>query len=512
MDTKLRWQIYSLLIFLSAGLALGRIIAVDNVTDRAVQQYRLRMIDSQLREKEKRLKDQGASEKAIVRELARTEKALRESYKTERPFLSANDRSRFCTIRVLVEPELREKRTIMRNGGAVEEEVPYAIDKIVTRKGWDSIDMVYHTLPDDPNGPGYLFSSKPPLLPTVMAAPYWVIYKTTGKTFDTDLYFMTRLMLVICHLIPLVIGWFLMAAMIERFGQTDWGRIFAMALTCFATFLSTFVVTLNNHLPAIFCITVAMYAGVRIWYDGDTRKRWFAVAAFFSTFAMACELPSALFLAFLGLALLIKHPKPTLIGGVPACLLVLAGFFGTNYIAHKSVMPAYSQQDWYFYHYNKHGKEFDSYWKNRQGIDKGEESQALYIWHCTFGHHGIFSLSPVWLLSVAGLGTWLIQKKDPRLRQMALMIVAMTLICFIFYMCMTEANRNYGGMTSGLRWMFWFIPFWTLALLPVVDFFSKFRLLRGLAIVMLLLSAMSVSYPLWNPWSHPWIYYFLLWK
>ncbi|MDR1958995.1 MAG: hypothetical protein LBQ54_08125 [Planctomycetaceae bacterium] len=511
MNAKLRWQIYTLLIFIAAGLAFGRIIAVDNIADRAVQEYRLRTIPSQLAEKEKTLRSRGASQAAIDRELAKTKAALQKTYQTERPFLSANDRSRFCTIRVLVEPELRETRTVMKNGVAVEETVPYAIDKITTRRGWDTIDMVYHTLPDAPEGTGYLYSSKPPLLPTVMAVPYWVIYKTTGKTFDTDLFFVTRLMLVICHLIPLVVGWFLTAAMIERFGKTDWGRLFAVAVTCFGTFLSTFVVTLNNHLPAVFCIIAAMYAGTRIWFDGDTRKRWFALSAFSATFAMACELPTALFLAFLGLALLIKHPKPTMIAGVPACLLVLAGFFGTNFIAHQTPFPAYSQQSWYFYHYDKYGKDFDSYWMNRQGIDEGEPSRAAYAFHCTLGHHGILSLTPVWWLSVIGLGGWLLQKNDRKFRGPALMMIAMTLICFLFYMGMEQANRNYGGMTSGLRWMFWLIPFWTLALLPAADSFSRTRFFRGIALVLLFFSVMSVAYPLWNPWSHPWLHHLKYW-
>lgn len=518
MDSKLRWQVYTLFIFLAAGLALGRIIAVDNISDRAVQEYRLRTVKPQLEEKEKQLKAKGASDAAIKKELEKTETKLLETYRTARPFLSANDRSRVCTIRVLVEPELREKRIIFLNGLSVEQEVPFAIDKITLRKGWDTIDMVYHTLPpDDPDGPSYLYSTKPPLLPTVMAIPYWVIHKITGKTFDTDLYLVTRLMLVICHLIPLVIGWFLMAAMIERFGKTDWGRIFAVAFTCFATFLSTFVVTLNNHLPAVFCVTVALYAGVKIWFDGDTRKRWFALAAFFATFAMACELPAILFLAFLGLALLIKYPKQTLVAGVPACMIVFAAFFWTNYLAHQTVLPPYSQRDWYLYHYNKHGKEFDSYWKNPKGIDASgkNESQAAYVLNSTVGHHGIFSLTPVWLLSIVGLGIWLLQKEDARFRQFALMILAMSLICFIFYMMMPPENRNYGGMTSGLRWMFWFIPFWTLAFLPAVDLFSGnrvlHRILRGVTIILLMFSALSVTYPLWNPWSHPWIWHLMNW-
>ena len=58
--------------------------------------------------------------------------------------------------------------------------------------------------------------------------------------------------------------------------------------------------------------------------------------------------------------------------------------------------------NWYAYTYNVNGREVKSYWLDRQGIDRGEPSKAVYALHCLVGHHGIFSLTPIWLLSVAG--------------------------------------------------------------------------------------------------------------
>jgi len=366
--------------------------------------------------------------------------------------------------------------------------------------------MVCHTLPGDPDV-RYLYSSKPPLLPTVMAVPYGIIYNTTGYTFDTHPHLLTRVMLILCHLLPMIIGWSLMALMIERFGKSDWGRIFAVAFTCFATFLSTFVVTLNNHLPAIFCIIVAVYASARIWFDGDLRKRWFIFAGFFAAFAFACELPCALFFAILGLALLFRFPRQTLIAGVPAVIVVMAAFFVTNFIAHKTLMPAYSQPEWYkFENYQKYGKTINSYWLNPQGVDKGEPQRNVYAFHTIVGHHGILSLTPVWIIAMIGA----LMMLRSRMRDFALLTLVMTLICVAFYIvAMEQPNRNYGGMTCGHRWTFWLIPFWTLCLLPALDGMAKSRVLRWCGLLLLLLSAMSVAYPLWNPWSHPWMMNFL---
>ena len=50
-------------------------------------------------------------------------------------------------------------------------------------------------------------------------------------------------------MLPLLVIYFgLLARLVERFGTTDWGRIFVMAAAVFGTFLTTFAVTINNHL------------------------------------------------------------------------------------------------------------------------------------------------------------------------------------------------------------------------------------------------------------------------
>ena len=43
----------------------------------------------------------------------------------------------------------------------------------------------------------------------------------------------------------------------------------------------------------------------------------------------------------------------------------------------------------------------------------------------------------------------------------------MTLICLVFYILLRpQEDRNYGGMTSGFRWMFWFAPLWLVVMIP----------------------------------------------
>ena len=502
-----RQHIYTLLIVVSAGLMLGRIIAVNRTDMLEYQKFRFGEVNKLFNEREKQLQEENLPEEEFEEKSAdlkqRRQKAL-DNERRELPVFSANDRSRWNTIRVLVEPDKRVERTI--NGRT--ETVWYAIDKAQNVRGWDTIDMVKHDLPDQP-GVGYLYSSKPPLLPTVMAIPYALMYRISeGKlSLEKEPFIVVRVTLILCNLLPLVLGWFLLSRLIDRFGATDWGRVFAMIFVCFGTFLSTFVITLNNHLPGVVCVTIALYCAVRIVYDQETRWRYYAAAGFFGAFAVACDLPALLFCALIGFWLISHQWKRTLLLFAPAALVVAGAFFATNYTAHKTFLPAYAKKyaenSWYLYEYERGGRVLQSYWGNPSGIDKGEEKTTDYVFHSTIGHHGLFSLTPVWILSFIGLTYWLFDRKY---RSLSAIILLTSVVVFGFYMLQPLHERNYGGMTSGLRWMFWFVPLWSLALVAAADRFSRNGFFRAIALLCLVVSMMSVAYPIWNPWTMPWTY------
>ena len=106
------------------------------------------------------------------------------------PFLSANDRSRWATVRALV-----EFRT-------------YCIDRVsFGRTGqrnpdWYTIDLVRHHARD---GPEHFYSSKPPLLPTLLAAKYWLVKQVTGATLAQDPFFVARVLLITTNVLPMVL-------------------------------------------------------------------------------------------------------------------------------------------------------------------------------------------------------------------------------------------------------------------------------------------------------------------
>ena len=65
-------------------------------------------------------------------------------------------------------------------------------------------------------------------------------------------------------------------------------------------------------------------------------------------------------------------------------------------VERQSCIGVYEWGDWYDYP--------GSYWtsERKQGVDKGEPNQLKYALHALMGHHGIFSLTPFWLLAIWG--------------------------------------------------------------------------------------------------------------
>jgi hypothetical protein len=398
------------------------------------------------------------------------------------PFLSANDRSRWATIHSIVDYGT------------------YEIDQVIARRGWNTIDKVRHANAD---GELRYYSSKPPLFPTLVAAPYWLVKSATGADLERQTFFVARILLFLTNVLPLALYLMVMCALIEHWAQTHEGKMFAAACVAFGTFITTFGITLNNHVPATIGVAVSVWAMYQI---GSRQRRgpgWFLLFGAAAAWTAANELPALAWLVCAGLWCAWVAWRQTCVAFVPGALLVIVPFFAMNYAVHDSLRPAYmhrsAEDNWYDYE--------GTYWSDdaRRGIDRGEPSRAFYALNTLVGHHGIFSLTPIWIMSLWGIARSL-RHPDATVRQLTWATIAITLICWLFYVSRPLIDRNYGGVSCGFRWMFWFTPLWIVLLLPTADRWLQTARGRRWAIVCLGLSVFSTNYALMNPWVHPWIY------
>src|SRR5437773_795846 len=73
------------------------------------------------------------------------------------------------------------------------------------------------------------YSSKPPLFSTLVAGLYWLLKLLTGWTLASDPFAVVRTILVLVNLVPFIIYLMLLVRLVERYGTTDWGRLFVIA-------------------------------------------------------------------------------------------------------------------------------------------------------------------------------------------------------------------------------------------------------------------------------------------
>jgi hypothetical protein len=428
-----------------------------------------------------------------------------------------NDRSRWATVRALVDDGTYVIGR--RIPGKGKEGKPIDLG-IIAEDGWQTIDKVLR--PDTRE----FYSSKPPLLATIAAGEYSMLKQWLGLSIAHRPVPVVCTILITLNWLPLVVYLILLAQLVERHGATDWGRLFVMTAACFATLLTAFMSTFNNHTVATCSALFAIYPFLSAWHSDERHPLLFLASGFFAGFTAANELPAAAFLAALFCLLFYRFPLHTLIFFVPGAVIPIAAFLWTNYLAVGQLSPAYSEFGTSWYEYE------GSVWANKpgeikHGIDWAwrTESAAKYAFHLLFGHHGLFSLSPIYVLSLAGGICVLLPGRrippcgkeqepqggaamaTPNLNLVAVMTLILSTIVIGFYIFgVNERNRNYGGWTNGLRWLMWLTPLWLLTMLPAADWLARRRWSRATAYVLLAISIFSANYSWFNPWRHPWLY------
>jgi hypothetical protein len=397
-----------------------------------------------------------------------------------RPFYSANDLSRWSTVYSLAE-----------RGTYNIDETPWPA----------TIDRVQLN--------GHFYSEKPPLLPTLLAGEYLLLKKLSfGRlSFHNSPESVVRIILVSINLVPLIIFLGLFSRLLDRLAPDPWIRAYAMTAAGLGTFLTGFSITLNNHTITAFSSFFALYPAFLIWCKEQRTAPLFALAGFFAGFAAVNEYPAAAFLVALGAGLAWKARRQTLIWFLPFALLPIAGHLWTNYLVTGDLLPAYLHKDAFVFP--------GSYWMiapisgrgvGAGGIDSIHEPWPVYLFNMLVGHHGIFSLSPIFIFTLMGIWSSLRSRGSP-LRAFAALAASLTVVLLVFYTFFT--GRIYGGLCCGLRFFFWLIPLWLMLLPEGLRGKTTHRWFRGMALAFLLISAVSVFYCARNPWSRPWIQEYL---
>ncbi len=431
------------------------------------------------------------------------------------PFFSSNDRSRWATVRALVDEGAYR---IGQRVNFTATEPPFQDEGIIFEDDYKSLDKVM-----DP-ATGAFYSSKPPLLATVLAGEYWLLKNILGWDIVRDRWVVVCTILITVNVLPFVAYLLLLAKLLQHTCRTDVGRLLAFITAALCTFLTTFCHTLNNHTPAAYCVLFALYPLLRQGLGTAPETRGdLAISGFFLGVLVALELPALSLAVAIIIPLLYLRPLRTLCWMLPLFVVPLLAQVLCNYSALGTWVPAYSSFGGPWYNYpGSHWAKWELVQQGQfvPGIDFNQEPIRVYALHVLIGHHGWFSLMPVFVLSLGAMlyqvsrcGSELLTRLgraiEPTERVLppnllGLVTLLVTVVVVGFYFTRTQ-SYNYGGNTSGLRWLFWLIPLWLLPLGIAGDWLLQRR--TGLVVVILCvgLTVLAVYYPAWNPWRSPWL-------
>ncbi len=342
----------------------------------------------------------------------------------------------------------------------------------------------------------HFYSSKPPLLPTIIAGMLYPVRKATAIPLDFErleprhernvskpdpehpgqtinvletpkepikwpayVYYL-KPVVVLFNIVPMLAFLILFARLLDRVAANDWAWMGSLFAAAFGTYLLSFDQTLNNHTVAAYSAFFALYPAMKIWDDPEGAGRGnYLASGFFGAFCACNELPAAVFGILLFLLLLFRSPKRTLAWFVPVAIVPCLAFLLTQFAAMGQFKPVYEEFGTKTYEYA------GSYWATPLEFDyfnKEPEPKWLYLVHMTVGHHGVFSLSPIFAFSMIGALRALFSRSPGMVRAGGLTLL-LTIAMLAFYDWNPKA-RNYGGSTQGLRWLFWLIPFWLVVL------------------------------------------------
>ena len=160
--------------------------------------------------------------------------------------------------------------------------------------------------------------------------------------------------------------------------------------------------------------------------------------------------------------------------------------------------PAYMRPELYDYPY--------SYWAHPRWFDALNEPVWVYSFHSLIGHHGLFSMTPLFLLSIPGFWVmWRRRGNSLDERCVSLLLAWVTVMTVVIYI--RFGPSNYGGKATGMRWFIVLTPLlWYAAVRYVDEHFKRWVVrwgFRFFVLVGIIHATLALSMPFRvSPWNH----------
>jgi len=345
------------------------------------------------------------------------------------------------------------------------------------------------------DGAQHLYSSKPAIMATWVAGVYYPLFRL-GMPLEKRT---AGNVLLFVNLLPFGLYLWFYWIYLEQGDASNWSRACCFAVAALGTYVTGYTPVLNNHVFAAICIFFASFLYWRIAFRRDGGRSRFAWLGLAGGLAVAHEFPAALLVGPMLLALWLEHPRRAVAFALPAFALPVCALFAAEYAATRDLLPNYVHA--------LIGRSYTvypgSYWSNPVGLDRYPEPVPVRVFQMSFGHHGIFSLTPVLLPCLVPAAQALRHWRRSREARAVAVLTAASAATFLLYLF---ATQNYGGLAQGFRWMIWLVPPWMMVLPRALD--SPIFLRPALRLILVPLFAISLYSALTclsGPWDFSWL-------
>jgi hypothetical protein len=338
---------------------------------------------------------------------------------------------------------------------------------------------------------GHIYSTKPPILPMLMTAEYWVAHHAFGADLanPSHLKSVVRVMVLTLVTLPYVVTLLAFAAMLRWWVPCPWRRLYLVVALAFGTQLFGFATHIDNHVPAAGLLMASLYLGLGMLGGHLNPAGWrFFLCGLTGSLVFTIDMPMTIYFAILGLALLWRFPMQTLTWAAAGVLVPLLIHFGAMIAVTGSPLPIQMRKALYMHE--------AAYWRNPAGLDALNEPKGLYFFHAHFGRFGSFTLFPVLWLGIVGVFTAL-ASRTAAARGLVLTGALAFAVLTVYYVFDTN---NYGGSAYGFRWHIAAMPVLLLMAAPAVNRLRS-PWLWGVLLVLLAVSCYSAWECHMTPWG-----------
>lgn len=347
----------------------------------------------------------------------------------------------------------------------------------------------------------HFYSDKPIGLSLLASGFYFIIYHVFGLSFSNDLAIVVYLLNIILMVLPTIIMLFFFYRLLDNVNIKEKYQHIVVLTLAFGTFVFPYSLVFNNHIVTANLCLIAFYFMVKMRDKELPNWNYYVIGLLLGSAFSFDIVVGGVFLIIFSLGTIIDEMKKRRIKnliffGLGAILPIII-LLGVNYYLAGDFLPMTMHPEFW----NYPGSDFSE--ENLTGVTSHTSFSSImtYAFHSLLGYRGLFSYTPILLISLYYLIRVCTNTKHKFFKE-GFMILTGIIITVLFYIV---SSNNYGGYNYGMRWF--------VGLTPLLFFFCALlfrkkpsRIMTNIYYILAFISLFIALVGVYNPWADCWGY------